>query len=615
MVENKKGTADAAMTRTRKILWTGLALACAVAFVSATAIIVQRKARAELQAQGDRQLQLIALDLESALDKFETLPYVLSYLPDAVHVLSVPGDPIGVARLNQSLQAIQLQAKVAAIYLMDRDGLTLASSNWRDDPVHTFIGRSFAYRPYFREAIGGRAGHFYGIGNATGEPGYFLTQPVYATDPAHRDALPIGAIAVKISLDEFERTWQASQEPIALADRSGIVFLANRSAWKYHSLQKLDAATMHELERTQQYGGHNVPPISALSPARRAGFDGSVSRPVGPLGWKLMLFPSEQRIANIALLSVVASALLVAVAALSLWAAYQRRRRLEERRASRDALQRAADELESIIFRRTQELVDANQNIENKYAKLKQTEHMLRSTQNELVQAGKLAMLGQMAAGITHELNQPLAAIRAFADNAGTLLARGQIEKAVDNLGHIGNASARMGVIIGQLKGFSRISHGALVAVDLNQSIRASVFLLQSEFDRHRVELHVDLQQHAFVSGDAVRTEQVLINMLRNALDAVETCFDKKVWITLTTSGTIAVIKIRDSGPGIADDAVQHLFAPFFTTKPSGKGLGLGLAISSSIVQAMNGELIAHNHPDGGAEFALRLPLYQTQKG
>jgi two-component system, NtrC family, C4-dicarboxylate transport sensor histidine kinase DctB len=239
---------------------------------------------------------------------------------------------------------------------------------------------------------------------------------------------------------------------------------------------------------------------------------------------------------------------------------------------------------------------------------------VLRSTQDELVQAGKLAMLGQMAAGVTHELNQPLAAIRAFADNARTFLERGQGEQASANLGHIADASARMGAIIGQLKGFARNSR-SVSTVDLGQSLLASAFLLRSEFDRLGARL--DIPDGAavpalLVTGDAVRIEQVLINLLRNALDAVEGADTREVLVTLAREGGSAVVRIADSGTGIAGDVASHLFEPFFTTKPSGKGLGLGLAISSSIVQAMNGALTGRNRANGGAEFELRLPLPET---
>ena len=580
-----------------------LALLGAAGVIAAAWWVGTLRAQADLMEQGRRQLELMAPDLQSAMEKYETLPFVLGFQPDLIQALAHPEDAPTIARLNQSLQTIQQQAKVGAIYMMDRTGLTLGASNW-DQPLG-FVGKNFSYRPYFNEALHGRAGLFYGIGTSTSEAGYFIAQPVYRNGTAGGPVA--GVVVAKISLADFEQTWRSSEHAIALADRHGVIFLSNQPQWRYRSLQPLGAATMEELARTQQYMGQKVAPLSE-HPGQ------FVARPVGRLGWQLMLFPAQTRVMRAGLLWALAAFLLLSCAAVSGWALHQRRRRLEERNESRQALQQAARELDSRIVERTQQLRETNQDLENKYARLKATEQMLRSTQNELVQAGKLAMLGQMAAGVTHELNQPLAAIRAFADNARTFLQRGQPAQAEANLGHIGDASARMGAIIAQLKGFARKDE-SICSVELAKSVRASAFMMESEFRRHGVALAIDTGPDAatgsplLVAGDAVRIEQVLINLLRNALDAVEDAPQREVSITLARVDGHAEVRISDSGGGIPEQVAAHLFEPFYTTKPSGKGLGLGLAISSSIVQAMNGQLTAHNLPGGGAQFVLRLPL------
>ncbi|MBA5686585.1 ATP-binding protein [Rugamonas apoptosis] len=596
------------------------ALIAAACIMAGAWLLGTRHARAELQDQAQRQLQLIAPDLQSVLQKFETLPFVLGFQPDLIQALAHPDDPQAIARLNSTLHTIQQQAKVGAIYVMNRDGLTLGASNW-DQPLG-FVGKNFSYRPYFHAALHGQAGRFYGIGTSTSEAGYFIAQPVYR-DGSARGAVA-GVVAVKISLAEFERTWRSSADPIVLADRSGVIFLSNRPDWIYRSLRQLDAATVQELARTQQYLGKPIAPLPANVLAPIA----PVTQPVGELGWQLMLFPGQDRVSRAGAQWALAAALLLACAAASSWAIHQRRRRLEEAQASRAALQRAALQLEDRIAERTGQLSQTNASLEARYAKLQETEQLLRSTQNELIQAGKLAMLGQMAAGVTHELNQPLAAIRAFADNARTFLERGMTVQAAGNLGHIADASARMGAIISQLKGFARKDE-SVATVDLAACVRAACFLLQSEFRRLDVALEVTAENNCCkVTGDAVRIEQVLINLLRNALDAVEAGAPgapRRVSVALACAGAhgpahdhvrehaydhaYALVSISDSGPGIPEQVVAHLFEPFFTTKPSGKGLGLGLAISSSIVQAMNGQLTARNLPDGGARFELRLPL------
>jgi len=550
-----------------------LLLLPAAAIIVAAYVLGAYRAGNEQLAQGQRQLQLMAPELQSVLERFETLPFVLAQQPDLTNALAHPKDPDAIARLNETLQTIQQQAKVGALYLMDRNGLTLGASNW-DQPLG-FAGKNFSYRPYFQAALRGNAGRFYGIGTSTSEAGYFIAQPV------HRHGEIAGVIAVKISLAELERNWNSSEDPILLADRHGVIFLSNRPNWRYHSLEPLPPDALAELASTQQYIGREVTPL-ARNPGPR------VTQEVGRLGWQLMIFPSQLRVVRSGINWALATALLLACGGVSYWAMHQRRRRREERLAF-------DRELESRIAQRTQQLSETNR--------------ILRTTQNELVQAGKLAMLGQMAAGMTHELNQPLAAIRAFADNARTFLERGQPEQAANNLGHIGDASARMGAIISQLKGFARKDE-TVGPVDFGRAVRSSAFLLESESKRRNVAVEIDTgTEQLMVAGDTVRIEQVLINLLRNALDAVEGTPQPRVSIVLSREGTDGVARISDSGPGIPQEVAAHLFEPFFTTKPAGQGLGLGLAISSSIVQAMNGRLTARNLDGGGAQFELRLPL------
>lgn len=578
----------------RQLAWL-TALLAGAALVGAVYVAAARQGAADVLAGGQRQLQLMAPELESALEKFETLPYVVGLQDDVAQVLMHPGDKARSDRLNVMLDAIARQAKVGAIYLMNRDGDTLAASNWAL-PL-TFLGHNFGYRPYFREALKGQAGRFYGIGSTTSEPGYFIAQPVRLGDAI------VGVIAVKVILDEFEHNWVGSPDTIVLADRAGVVFLSNRADWKYRSLGAVSAAAQREIAGTRQYAHQPIAPIPGpLAP--------HVTRHIGKLGWELQLFPARQHVVRNAALWALGAALLLATCSLAGWALHQRRRRLEERRASSAALQMAARDLDLKLAERTAQLRQANDDLEARYATLKSTEQVLRSTQDELVQAGKLAMLGQMAAGVTHELNQPLAAIRAFADNARTYLERGQADKASANLGHIGDASARMGAIIGQLKGFARRSD-TVGAVDLARSMQASAFLLQGEVKRIDAQLDIDCAAPLCVAGDAVRVEQVFINLLRNALDAVEAAGVRAIAVTMVPEDGHALVRIADTGPGLAGEAAAHLFEPFYTTKPSGKGLGLGLAISSSIIQAMNGQLSGRNGPEGGAVFEVRIPLLE----
>ena len=584
----------------------------ALAIIGATYAVGARLAATAAQEASARQLQIIGLDIESILERYETLPFALSFQNEAVLALQQPDSKSTIDKLNHILQSVQLQAKVAAIYLMDTQGKTIAASNW--DNKQSYIDKNFGFRPYFLDALHGKAGRFYGIGSTTAEPGYFIAQPMYAAPGNHNLAArkPIGVIAVKISLNDLATAWSSIVEPVTLSDRWGVIFLSNRPLWQYHSLEQLSPGALQEIANTLQYVGQRIQPVRSLSSKERLDFSPPVAQTIGRLGWQLMNFPNQRNVQRSGMLWAFAAALLLGIAGISMMATRQRKRQLLERGQARAALQQAAEDLERQIILRTAELTQANQSIELKYAKLKETEHLLRNTQNELVQAGKLTMLGQMAAGVTHELSQPLTAIRAFSDNAKTFLERGQSDKATENLSQISAASERMGAIIGQLKGFARKSDALasqLAPVNLAQSIRSSARLLESDFQRCAGSLQINIEDEAQVVGDALRIEQVLINLLRNALEAAEISAQKSVVVDLSIEQDHALIRIHDSGSGIASDVAARLFEPFYTTKPSGKGLGLGLAISSSIVQAMNGQLSATNHPDGGAEFTLSLPL------
>jgi two-component system C4-dicarboxylate transport sensor histidine kinase DctB len=577
-------------------LWVGAAYSLGAA-----------KASEALRQASTRQIQIIALDLEAMLERYETLPYALSFQAEALGALQHPQDQALVDRLNTTLLDISQQARVSAIYLMNANGVTIATSNRHT--VQDYTGKNFGFRPYFLDALHGRAGRFYAIGSTTNEPGYFIAQPVFADTKKTR---ALGVMAVKISLDDIAKTWKKIDDPVVLTDRWGVIFLSNRDLWQYHSLAPLTKAAQGEIERSQQYMGHGIAALSELSAAPRPDLSDPVMQTVGRLGWRLQIYPATEPSVRAGLGWAMVAFMMYAVAAMAAWAIYQRKKRLEEQGLARQALQQAAHELERRIDQRTHDLMVANDAIEGKYRKLQETEYLLRSTQNQLVQAGKLTMLGQMAAGVTHELSQPLMALRAFADNAKIFLARGQSGQAEENLTHIIAASERMAAIIGQLKGFARKSDQAVVSVDMAQSLRASVLLLQADFERAGATLSLQTDT-LHVTGDATRIEQVLINLLRNALDAVRHRPQKTVCVCIERDDTECRVQISDSGPGISAEVQAHLFEPFFSTKSAGGGLGLGLAISSSIVQALNGRLSACNLDSGGAQFTMWLPLAPPQ--
>ncbi len=274
---------------------------------------------------------------------------------------------------------------------------------------------------------------------------------------------------------------------------------------------------------------------------------------------------------------------------------------ITERKQQEEQLQRAQLQLESRVEQRTQDLTRANARLQHEISQHQQT-------QNELIQTAKLAVLGQMSAGINHELNQPLTAIRSYADNARIYLERGLSERAQANLDEIAQLTERMAKIIHPLKEFARVSSGSPEAVCLKAVSDGAMSILYGRLERQSVSIHWPQGlENVYVLGDILRLEQVMVNLIGNAMQAQEDQPHSQIEIGLTQSDDEVQLSVRDSGPGITPEYLEHLFEPFFTTKKSGQGLGLGLSISHRIVESLGGRLCASNHPQGGACFTMVL--------
>ena len=250
--------------------------------------------------------------------------------------------------------------------------------------------------------------------------------------------------------------------------------------------------------------------------------------------------------------------------------------------------------------------------------KVEERTRTLRAAQDELVHAGKLAVIGQLSAGLAHEINQPLAALRTLSGNAVKFMQRGNLEAAQGNLDRIGQLVDGMGALTSQLKSFARKSSGAPRPVAVRRSIDNALFLLDQRLRHAGVAVRVDLQGGDMVAlCDANRLEQVLVNLIANALDAMIGRPDAALSLSGRREGERVLIQVRDTGPGLPEPVLSRLFEPFFTTKDTGTrdmggGLGLGLAISAGIVRDFGGTLAGANGPDGGAVFTVEIPAAEA---
>ena len=584
--------------RAQLVLWAAVAgclLLGWLAYRAFFAVALDNEGR--LSAQ---RLDAFALSLEATLARHESLPGLLALDPALAAVLRQPADPARVAAANAYLEAAQQGAAVAAAYLIDADGLTLAASNWRQP--HSFVGHNYAFRPYFREALKDGLGRFYGVGVTTGEPGYFLAAPV------REQGRVLGVVVLKIGLESMEQALAGAGDTLLLADADGVVFLAAERRWRYRALAPLGAEATARLAETRQYGSQPIvaladraiplnrpQPVPLALPGEASRQRLVHSRPVGKLGWQVVQLgdPGEARAAALGAGTAVGFA---SAFALGL-AAY-----LRQRRRRREELRRIYAELEARIAERTVDLTA-------KISALERTEAILRETRDAAVQAGKLATLGQMSAGISHELNQPLAALQTFADNAAALLARGRHGEVAENLAMISDLVGRTGRIVRQLKTFARKEAATPQPVTVASAIEHALMIVEPRRRETAARIAVaPLPPELRLIAEAGRLEQVLVNLLRNGLDAMVGQAEPRLDVSARAAGEQVVIEVRDHGPGLPEDVLRHLFEPFYTTKPAGEGLGLGLAISLTIAESYGGTLSAHNAPDGGAVFVLGLP-------
>ena len=548
-----------------------------------------------------------------------------------IHDLLANPTSANVDRANRYLREVNDRAHATATYVIAPSGKALAASNYNQPD--SFVGAKYRFRPYFQQAAEGHVGRFYGIGITREEPGYYISQPVM------QDGRVIGVTVVKLNLEWFGRASHDASEPVMVADENGVIFLSSVPAWQYRTVEPLTSKLQAQLEATRQYYRKQITPLP-LQPEAPAFLrltgrlpEGAelirvgertnatrylqVSRDLVEPDWTLMYLTPVEPVMGAARSATVAAAFAFAFACLLLFYWRQRRLRMMEMLRSRRLLEAAYDQLERRVEDRTADLMATNEQLQHEIVDRTRAEAELRATQDELVQASKLAALGQMAAGITHELNQPLAALRTFSDNTRILLERGQHGAATDNLQAIADLTERMGKITAQLKLFAGRSRRKVVDVQVRVALDHTLALLRPRLGDVALELHWRIpEKEAVVRADELKLEQVLINLIGNALDAISANEPARAGRIDITIGPIEgaqapsnqlSIAVRDNGPGIPPDAMPHLFEPFFTTKEIGQGLGLGLAISTSIARDFGGSLSAANVPGGGAQFTLTL--------
>lgn len=563
-------------------LLCGLLLSAALAGRHARQLEWQQRG---LEAQG--QLELYQQSLRTLVERFRAVPAIVALDSQLQIALQMAGDAQRQQDLSARLQRLNAEAGAGALYVLDASGLTIASSNWQEPG--SFVGHNYSFRPYFQQALAEGSGRYFAVGITTGVPGYFLSHRV--EDARGR---PLGVVVLKLEMEELQRDWAGQPGTLLVTDSYGIAILASRPHWRFRYLPGLSAAQLAEAVSSRKYAEQNLQllprqlrqVLGDIGELQRVdGPDGRhdylwLRQPLPEDGWTLhLLHRADPADAGVLSYQLAAAALWLALAFLLLFVLQWRRNRLLRLR------QRA--ELEKLVAARTAQL---------------------RQAQDELVQATKMAALGQMSAALAHEINQPLTALRMQLGSLGLLLQRGDAAKSADCLQRCDGLLTRMAALTGHLKTFARNSPGGLrERLVLDDAIDHALLLLEVRIRQDRVQVLRQRVPQAWVEGDAIRLEQVVVNLMHNALDAMRGSPLRELRIAISRSGSDWLLTVADSGGGIAPEHLPHVFEPFFTTKPVGEGLGLGLAVSYGIVRELGGQLEAGN-AGSGAVFSLRLP-------
>lgn len=566
--------------------------------------------------QAQRRLALFERTLEAIIERFHYLPVAISQARETRAALANPDDAAAVEAANGFLSKLNETAGAGEIFLMENNGAVVAASNWWT--LTSLVGTNYSFRPYFAEALRLGRAEYYAFGISTNVPGYFLSQRVDGSDG------PLGVAVTKINLGEIEAAWWRSGELIGIVDVNDVVILSTRPDWRYRPLQSISRARIESISSQQRYGENGVDNTGIITDrwfsrgaefALLAGNDPETSGyfilqelRLPKHGWQLIAFTPLAPLYGGAWTAAAAAGLGAAALLLIVVLLVQRRRIIAQRLADHERL-------EQRVAERTEDLHIANAALREEIADRIRAENAQREAQAGLVQAAKMASLGQALAGVAHEVSQPVAALTTHIASARLVAAQKQDADIGSILSTMDRVVDRLAALTGHLKTFARketriemqADLGAVLAnaLDLvDHKLRA--FGIDVEYTRHRGQL--------VVTGNPVHLEQVFINLIANAADAMEHTAIRVLSIGIRAGGRSVEIAVSDTGSGIPEGELANLFDPFYSTKEAGRGLGLGLSISYGLVRDIGGAITVASVPGKGSTFTVRLPLTQTAR-
>jgi two-component system C4-dicarboxylate transport sensor histidine kinase DctB len=553
----------------------GLLVVVAIAVVLMTNDVLTQRFTETTRNRAMLRLALYTGNVMSELQRTSVVPLLLSRDPALIEALTTTD----FTATSQRLISLQAEIGAAAIVLLDADGRVVAATD------RNRLGANLKASPSFVEAQRAKDSVF--TVNPRDSNGFEFT---YSRSLSQANAT-IGVIVVEVDLSKYERSWAGFSDAVVATDSEGMIVLSTEPRWRGHALK--DALVVRDAP-------------SAIERAWNVTADWTRARPDAYLrgmavmknsttipfrGWKLTAFTRydsiREQVNAVLALEIMGFAILLALAFYIL---------------SRRAVS------QSVLFQReSAELRQLNARLQREIAEREKVQQDLNLAEQTLAQSSKLAALGEMAAAVSHELNQPLAAMKTYLAGARLLLQRKRPEEALSSFQRIDDLIDRMGAITRQLKSYARKGGQAFEPVDARHCVSTALSMMEPQLKTRAVKITRTLPRSpVMVMADRIRYEQVIINLLRNALDATKGEADPRIDILLS-AGETATLTVRDNGHGIEN--LDQLFEPFYTTKKPGEGVGLGLAISSGIVKDLGGRLTARNSDSGGAVFEVQLPI------
>lgn len=584
---------DAAIAKTQRLFTiVNIAFALIISVLVAREIggVAARTETARLRANAQETQNVQTESLTGLLDKYRLLTVLLSHQSDVIRVFSSPETEDVLETARRLVSRAMAESGALDFALIYPDGSLLIAARDQDDYQVVPVS--------IEAALQGRLGREMRVGK-NGKRAYVFTKDV------RLEGELVGVVAIYVDFEDVEARWSLSTLPIMAVNDRGTVVISNQVSWRLKSITEV-----------------GLPDEVLSQPSGMTIFlrDGDVStrviktnRKLPTLGWELIVLTDISSARFIAILWAGFAVSIFIGVALGIQFYINRHFALVRQSHSDRAL---SLHLERLVQDRTKQLSDANVSLENEIEVHKETDAHLRKAQKDLIQTGKLAALGQMSAALSHEFNQPLSAVKSYANNANTLLARGRDAEARENINHISDLTDRMAKISRHLRNFARKPNTSYGSVLASSVIDDALRMVSSRVREQNAEVIVEKgAPDIWVRAGHVRLQQVLVNLILNALDAMANMDVPRIQITINLENDKVCIRVRDWGTGISDEVLTHIFDPFYTTKEVGKGMGLGLSISFNIVKDFEGELLVHNVAEGGAEFIIVLLTGERPSG